>query len=128
MAIRAEREPEVSVAEFVEHPAALRGLRRDSPQYLNARKTRIETEEISGITMHTVDGMLRRIPNGLPPVVSHASWRCGVIGSKVILLQVFSFYPLDGVTVIAVSENRALRRGEVNGAVVRVDYKRTAER
>ena len=55
LAVRAEREAEVAIAELVEHAATLGGLRGDAVEHFDARHARVEPEQVARVAVDAVD-------------------------------------------------------------------------
>src|ERR1017187_4226217 len=77
--------------------------------------------------MERVDRLLGRVPKRLPPVVTHAQTAWTIERSEVTLPQVLSLHGFNGITIVAVAQDIAIRRREVNGAVPRIDGQRPAQ-
>ena len=120
LAVRAEREAEVAVAELVEHAAALGGLGGDAVEHFDARHARVEPEQVAGVAVDAVDHLVARAPEGLPPVVAHVARVGRVVEAEVILLHVFALDGRDGVGGGVIAEDGAFGAGEVSRAVVLV--------
>src|ERR1017187_9968931 len=120
LAVRAEGEAEVAVAELVEHAAELGRLGGDAVEHLGARHARVEPEQVARVAMHAVDHLVTRAPEGLAPIVAHVARVSRVVQAEVILLHVLPLDGRDGVLGGVTAKDGAFGGGEVSRAVLLV--------
>src|SRR6185295_7651536 len=76
--------------------------------------------------MYSVETFFGRIPDHLPPAVSHVSRPCRVVDAEIILFHFGTGKLINLIRASAADVNRPFATCEVNSAVARVDGQGTA--